>query len=414
MSPAMDLRALEGVWNRLGRDDPYWAVATWRGKEKGGWSLDDFFATGEEEVSVIFRRFEERGWPPPRGRALDFGCGVGRLSQAIARRMDEVDGVDIAQSMVDLARRHNRYGERCRYHVNAASDLRLFGDGTFDFVYSSIVLQHIPPELSKVYIRELFRVTAPGGWLVFQLTSHRTPVEPPPGVTQTLATQPLAEFRAEIVPAETEIVANAGSEGLLDLTVRNRSLCAWPSLGRDDYRYRIQVGNRWLYEDGEEMRSDDGRATLPHDVPPGGEARLFLPIRLPEENGQYRIEVDLVQEHVAWFRNRGSATAEVRCRVEGGRAAAPRAPIEEPSPFRDRHPRLHRTLVALGLDAVRLRVNQIRHKLTPVPYEPTMVMHSIPRAEVVALLESCGAQVREVDQDLLPDGFQSCRYWVRR
>src|SRR5258707_194558 len=86
------------------------------------------------------------GATSPSRRALDFGWGAGRLSQAIARRMAEVDGVDIARSMVDLAGRHNRYGDRCRYRVNTAPDLRLFGDGAFDFVYSSIVLQHIPQE----------------------------------------------------------------------------------------------------------------------------------------------------------------------------------------------------------------------------------------------------------------------------
>ncbi len=51
----------------------------------------------------------------PKRRALDFGCGVGRLTQALARHFNIVDGVDIAPSMIELANQFNRSGGRCRY-----------------------------------------------------------------------------------------------------------------------------------------------------------------------------------------------------------------------------------------------------------------------------------------------------------
>jgi SAM-dependent methyltransferase len=410
----MDLRGLEGVWNRLGRRDPYWAALTCEQKRDGRWSEEDFFRLGDEEIEARLRHAAERGWGVRRERALDFGCGAGRLTQALAARFASVDGVDIAPSMIELARRHNRHGDRCRYHVNGDPDLRMFPDGIFDFVYSTLVIQHIPPPYSSRYIRELIRVVAPGGLLVFQLPSHRTPVEPSRDATSTVAAGalPRSAFRAEIVPEDTRVTARAGESFLLSVTVRNASDHTWPSGGREDGLYVVQLANRWVHLDGAMARPDDGRVPLPHDVAPGQEARLFLPVRAPEVNGEYDIRLDLVQEHVAWFEERGSSPARVRCLVEGGLDPAPRE-ARRPR-FGERHPNLRRALVAMGLDAVRLTIGRARERFEAVRREPTMVMYCIPRAEVTECVEASGGQLLEVEQELLPDGFQSCRYWITR
>jgi ubiquinone/menaquinone biosynthesis C-methylase UbiE len=103
--------------------------------------------------------------PKTNGAALDFGCGVGRLTQPLARRFTSCIGVDISQQMIQRAESLNRYAQ-CRYVTN--SDTRLpFADASFVFVYSNIVLQHVPWRLSTDYLREFVRVLAPGGVLVF-------------------------------------------------------------------------------------------------------------------------------------------------------------------------------------------------------------------------------------------------------
>jgi ubiquinone/menaquinone biosynthesis C-methylase UbiE len=107
-----------------------------------------------------------------RRRALDFGCGVGRLTQALARHFERVDGVDISASMIQQANAYNQHGSRCQYVVNQRSDLRIFPDQHFDFIYSSITLQHMPPRYSRRYIAEFMRVLAPGGAVLFQLPSE--------------------------------------------------------------------------------------------------------------------------------------------------------------------------------------------------------------------------------------------------
>jgi SAM-dependent methyltransferase len=165
----MDLKQTQENWNALGSSDPLFGVLSHEGKRGGGWNEAEFFATGVAEIGELFRRAKELGLDFAGGRALDFGCAVGRLSQALAPHFQEVDGVDIAPSMLEQARRYNRFGERCRYILNDKPDLGLFPDSAFDLIYSNIVLQHMAPTYALNYIAEFVRVLSPQGLLVFQV-----------------------------------------------------------------------------------------------------------------------------------------------------------------------------------------------------------------------------------------------------
>jgi ubiquinone/menaquinone biosynthesis C-methylase UbiE len=156
-------------WEKLGAEDPLWAILTVPDKKGGRWDPEAFFATGREEIAGVMNKLLALGIKPSGGRALDFGCGVGRLSQALAAGFDEVHGVDVSAPMVERANGFNRHPDRCHYHVNTRPDLQLFPPGHFDFIYSNIVLQHIEPRFSLIYIREFFRVIKPGGTVVFQV-----------------------------------------------------------------------------------------------------------------------------------------------------------------------------------------------------------------------------------------------------
>jgi predicted TPR repeat methyltransferase len=79
----------------------------------GGWDLDEFFATGISDTRQVMGWVEETGCPAERGSALDFGCGVGRVTQALGDHFEHVTGVDIPPAMLELARQYNRHGERC-------------------------------------------------------------------------------------------------------------------------------------------------------------------------------------------------------------------------------------------------------------------------------------------------------------
>ena len=165
----MRLSRTQRHWNRFARTDPFWAVLTLPDKKTNRWQVDEFFQTGVESVANELRGVRALCPDLKAGAALDFGCGVGRLSQALAGHFQNVTGVDISEEMLELARRHNRAGDRVQYLHNARSDLQLLPDNRFDFVYSIITLQHMEPVYAKQYIAEFVRVTAPGGVILFQV-----------------------------------------------------------------------------------------------------------------------------------------------------------------------------------------------------------------------------------------------------
>jgi SAM-dependent methyltransferase len=184
----MDFELLKRNWEAFGRDDPLWAVLTEPSRRGGLWDPDEFLATGEQEIGELFAELDACGIALDKGRALDFGCGAGRLTQALADWFQQCDGVDIAASMIAEAERLNRHGERVSYHVNPSADLALFGGETFDFVLSYIVLQHMEPRYAKRYIAEFVRVLKVGAVGVFSLpTGRSTPVAPPADATPPLA-----------------------------------------------------------------------------------------------------------------------------------------------------------------------------------------------------------------------------------
>jgi len=171
----MNLRALRRHWDAYGRRDPFWAILSQPDKTQGRWDVQDFFRTGRDEIASVLSYLSSLGLTVGTTRALDFGCGAGRLTQALASHFDEVVGIDIAPSMIELAWLHDRAG-RCRFVLNETDSLPSIASGTFDFVYSNIVLQHMEPRFTRRYLAEFLRVLRPGGLLVFQLPAELVPV----------------------------------------------------------------------------------------------------------------------------------------------------------------------------------------------------------------------------------------------
>ncbi len=164
-------------WDSFARRDPLWAVLTTPGKEGNRWATDEFFASGQREVDAVIAIMRTHQPAAGRRQALDFGCGVGRITQALAQHFDRVTGVDISAAMLVHARRRNRHGDQITYEHNPVAHLGRFADGTFDLVFSVLTLQHLAPEYSRRYLAEFMRVCAPGGAVYFQMTGR--PVRPP-------------------------------------------------------------------------------------------------------------------------------------------------------------------------------------------------------------------------------------------
>lgn len=434
----MDFKLVRKHWDRLGERDALWAVLSVPAKKNGAWSQEEFFETGRREIDAVLAVAAQRGFDFPKRRALDFGCGVGRLTQALATRFEECDGVDVAPSMVRQATRLNRHANRCRYHLNQEPDLRLFPDGAFDFIYSVLVLQHMEPRFSKRYIREFLRVAGPGALVVFQLPSHRAVAEPAIGAPRSVGTRPLpvASRRAEIALGASEGVLTARSSAVLAATVTNHGDDTWPCLADAAGRYQVTLGSRWLQPDGRTLIEYGQRCPLPFDLRPGESVGLFLGVDAPATNGTYHLELDVVQEHVAWFGEHGPSACRAAFEIVGG--AEPAAPLpsapEAPLPsktarLRESLPHVYDALVRAGVRdgvrslraawreggfEIRARTARLRAEIGARVAEPIMEMHCVVRSEVIELLDASGGEVLLVETDTLPGGFQSCRYWVRR
>jgi SAM-dependent methyltransferase len=214
------LQELQHAWHRLGTEDPMWAVLTDPDKRGNRWDPDEFLATGRAQVDELLAQLAAQGIAVRSGSALDFGCGLGRLTQGLAPHFDEVHGVDISPSMIDGAREADRDG-RCEFHLNMADDLALFSSGRFDLVLSLYVIQHVPRRLAAGYLTDMARVLAPGGVLVVQVFVRRAGALGPArqalwnlavNARQALTRRPAMQMHAWSVVRLTGLLERAGLE----------------------------------------------------------------------------------------------------------------------------------------------------------------------------------------------------------
>lgn len=170
MMPRDELSGLTRDWNELASLDALWAIHSRRDKKYSRWTIEEFLQTGQVEVDSIMSHAARLGRPRVRETALDFGCGVGRLSRHLAKYFEHVHGLDISERMVTMGRAINKDVRNLELSVNLDPDLRNFPSESFDMVCSIIVLQHLPSTASiQRYLTEFIRVLRRDGLFVFQL-----------------------------------------------------------------------------------------------------------------------------------------------------------------------------------------------------------------------------------------------------
>ncbi len=166
------LAALQAKWERFAELDPLWAVWTEKRFKGRRWKPEAFYRIGEAELAWLMRKLERGGHQFPRLAALDFGCGVGRLTRPLARLFERVVGLDISAAMLAFARSYT-VETNVAYVLSAATRLATCETRGFDFVLSRNTLQHMAPGLIASYLFEFVRVLSGDGLLVFQLPSTR-------------------------------------------------------------------------------------------------------------------------------------------------------------------------------------------------------------------------------------------------
>jgi len=313
-----DFKNLQNVWEALAQDDPLWAILSVPAKKGRKWDLDEFFRKGQAEVDQVLGKVLASGRALAQGTALDFGCGVGRLSQPLAQYFERVVGIDISPTMIALARQFNQRGPQVEYIQNTVDNLSLFGDQTFDFVYSNIVLQHMQPQYAIGYIKEFFRITKPGGVIVFQIPSHLTEDYLPHDSIETPLSETACRALLQMISGPTTL--QAGEVATLTVEVANASGEDW--IQRKTLQ--LNAGNHWLLPDGRSVVvHEDGRSRLPGRLPAGSRVKVPLSIKAPSQSGAYILEVDLVQEGVRSFKDAGSAPLFVPIQVQAPPEVSP-------------------------------------------------------------------------------------------
>jgi SAM-dependent methyltransferase len=171
------------AWEDWGRIDPFWAILTEADARHGRWDVDRFFATGVEQVAAMLAHTQRYGRPSRRGTALDFGCGLGRLTRALAPHFETTYGLDVASTMIERAQQLDtelgRSGAAFVRHDD--EDLSRFASGSVDLLSCLLVLQHLPSrDAIEGYLGEFVRVLSSGGVAVVQLPVRVPKVEGDP------------------------------------------------------------------------------------------------------------------------------------------------------------------------------------------------------------------------------------------
>ena len=114
----------------------------------------------------------------------------------------------------------------------------------------------------------------------------------------------LSEFNVQFGDHNIPAQMTAGQTVTADVAVKNTSKNTWPSKPDEKGHKVVNLSYHWLDRRSNVVVFDGLRTPLPHDVGAGESVQLKASIQAPDRAGQYKLEVTLVQEAVAWFPER--------------------------------------------------------------------------------------------------------------
>jgi len=159
-------------WRVIAETEPFFGVLANERFLSGNLTpvaVEEFYETGRADIAHVVDTLTDvsRSRFAP-DTALDFGCGVGRLSFPMASYARRVIGVDVADDMLRVAREQAE-----ARHVAAVEFRSTLPDENVDWINSLIVFQHIPPERGYDILGELVDRLAPHGFVSVQMTVFR-------------------------------------------------------------------------------------------------------------------------------------------------------------------------------------------------------------------------------------------------
>lgn len=165
----MNLNQSANFWNTIAETDPLWGILSVPQKRGNKWDETKFFNTGKVEIDELFSIYISDIIINKNEPAIDFGCGIGRCTRALANFFSTVTGIDLSATMIQKAKSINKNISNCSFVLNQRDNLEIFKNESFGFAFSILTLQHIPSDLQLKYLNELCRILKSNGILVFQI-----------------------------------------------------------------------------------------------------------------------------------------------------------------------------------------------------------------------------------------------------
>lgn len=158
-------------WDERAREDAFYFVDS--RLTYGAPDVERFWRDGETDLDTLLSLLGVA--VGPADVVVDIGCGLGRLTRALAGRVREVHALDVSPQMLARARDLNGHLGNVRWHEGDGERLTGVPDGAATACVSHVVFQHIPdPRVTMGYVREMGRVLSPGGWAGFQVSNDPT------------------------------------------------------------------------------------------------------------------------------------------------------------------------------------------------------------------------------------------------
>jgi SAM-dependent methyltransferase len=166
---------IEGFWDARAREDAFYFVDN--RLEYGHPDVERFFADGRADLDELLGRLG--AVVAPGQTVVDIGCGLGRLSRALAARAGRVLAIDVSQEMLDRAQELNQDLDNVEWVHGDGLTLTGIDDAAADACVSHVVFQHIPDaQITLGYVAEMGRVLKPGGWTAFQISNDPSVHQP--------------------------------------------------------------------------------------------------------------------------------------------------------------------------------------------------------------------------------------------
>lgn len=218
-------------WNEKAKENAYWFVSSYGGYGSER-SLEEFWKSG----NYIWGQLKAAlGYSPePTHRVVEIGCGVGRMSRAMAPETGYIDAFDVSNEMLSIAGQANL--PNVIFRLGNGSDLQPLPDACADLVLAYCVFQHLPSEqVLQGYLADMARVVKPGGMIAFSLAKR----------TWTYYLLPAFRVRAflreKLSPGGPKGVYKKEWIGIRPSTDRVRRLCPIP------LQYVDLFGDKWLF-----------------------------------------------------------------------------------------------------------------------------------------------------------------------